>query len=212
MLWSTDAAGRVLHQSPTRPDAGCGVWHRCPCVGAVSEFFFFFTDSCQLGFYSRWFSPNWDDLARIKLYRPNQVVSADDWNGRNRPKSALNHFGIAKIGFEWGPNILNLSLILFWIFVASFVFSFLFCVLFCVSCLLLSLFCKSRHSNVFFKNILIVKIYIENINKNIFNNFLVAAPTSYFLKKLLSPAPAPKSGNAPMLHRFFAYCGFFFSP
>ena len=31
--------------------------------------------------------------------------------------------------------------------------------LFCVSCLLLSLFCESRHSNVFFKNILIVKIY-----------------------------------------------------
>ena len=28
-----------------------------------------------------------------------------------------------------------------------------------VSCLLLSLFCESRHSNVFFKNILIVKIY-----------------------------------------------------
>ena len=28
-----------------------------------------------------------------------------------------------------------------------------------VSCLLLSLFCESRHSNVFFNNILIVKIY-----------------------------------------------------
>ena len=28
-----------------------------------------------------------------------------------------------------------------------------------LSCLLLSLFCESRHSNVFFKNILIVKIY-----------------------------------------------------
>ena len=39
------------------------------------------------------------------------------------------------------------------IFVASFVF--------CVSCLLLSLFCESRHSNVFFKNILIVKMKVQ---------------------------------------------------
>ena len=41
------------------------------------------------------------------------------------------------------------------LFVASFVISFLFC----VSCLLLSFFCDQGHSNVLFKNILIVKIY-----------------------------------------------------
>ena len=80
----------------------------------------------------------------------------------------------------------------------------MFSFLFCVSCLLLSLFCKSRHSNVFFKNILIVKIYIENINKNIFNNFLIAESRhshTLLFQKLLNPAPAPKSRNAPVLRR-----------
>ena len=40
------------------------------------------------------------------------------------------------------------------------------------TCLLLYFFCELRHSDVFFKNILIVKIYIK-YNKNIFNNFLI---------------------------------------
>ena len=69
-------------------------------------------------------------------------------------------------------------------------------------------FCESRHSNVFFKNILIVKIY-RKLNKNIFNNFLIAESrrthTNLF-QKLPSPAPAPatapepESRNAPVLH------------
>ena len=51
---------------------------------------------------------------------------------------------------------------------------------------------------MFFKNILIVKVYRE-LNKNIFNNFLIAAPHRTLLfQKLPSLAPtlAPESGNA----------------
>ena len=56
------------------------------------------------------------------------------------------------------------------------------------------------------KNIFLPLKYIENKNKNIFNNFLIAAPhctRTLFFQKLPSPAPAPapKSGNAPVLHR-----------
>ena len=54
------------------------------------------------------------------------------------------------------------------------------------------------------KNIFLLLKYIENINKNIFNNFLIAAPChtcTLFFQKLSSPASAPESGNAPVLHR-----------
>ena len=54
--------------------------------------------------------------------------------------------------------------------------------------------------------------YIKNINKNIFNNFLIAKSRrtrTHLFKKLPSPAPvpapapapAPESRNAPVLHR-----------
>ena len=130
---SLDTAGRVPHQSPTQPDAGCSVRRGCRVSLIHANSASICANSARIG--------------------PNQVVLAGN---RNKPKSALNYAGTAEIGFEWGPNILNLFFLNFiWIFVASFVFSFLFC----VSCLLLSLFCESRHSNVFFKNILIVKIY-----------------------------------------------------
>ena len=52
--------------------------------------------------------------------------------------------------------------------------------------------------NVFFKNILSVK-YIKNINKNIFNNFLITVPTPYFFQILLSLVPILKSENASVL-------------
>ena len=46
--------------------------------------------------------------------------------------------------------------------------------------------------------------YIENININNFNNFLITAPELYFFQKLPNPTPAPalesEFGNAPMLH------------
>ena len=132
-----------------------GVWHltRLPVRQCRIWAFFFFPQICA---NSAWFALNWADSTRIGLYWPNWVVSAGNRNGQNGPKSVLNHAGIAKIGFEWGPNILNLSFLNFILNICYF-----FCVffLFCVSCLLLSLFCESRHSNVFFKNILIVKIY-----------------------------------------------------
>ena len=54
------------------------------------------------------------------------------------------------------------------------------------------------------KNILLPLKYIENINKNILNNFLIAASCSthtLFFQKLLSLASAPKSGNTPVVHR-----------
>ena len=60
--------------------------------------------------------------------------------------------------------------------------------------------CKlSQNKNIFFP----LK-YIENINKNILNKILIAAPhhtRTLFFQKFLSPAPAPKFGNAPVLHR-----------
>ena len=45
--------------------------------------------------------------------------------------------------------------------------------------------------------------YIKYINKNIFNNFLIAESRrtrTHFFQKLPSPAPAPESRNAPVLH------------
>ena len=68
-------------------------------------------------------------------------------------------------------------------------------------CLLLYFLCELRHSNVFFKNILIVKIY----KKNIFNNFLIVESRrtcTLLFQKLPSPALAPESWNAPVLHRY----------
>ena len=95
-------------------------------------YYFIFMVSCQLGFYSRRFVPNRDFSVQIKLYRPNRVVSAGDWN---RPKLALNHARTAKIGFEWGPNILNLSFLNFILNICCF-----FCVFFFVLCFLPSSF------------------------------------------------------------------------
>ena len=94
VLGSTDATGRVPHRSPIWGAANYAAAHAS--VPRLRFFFFFF-------FYK--FAPNWANSARIRSYRPNQIVSADS---RNRPKSALNHAGTAEIGFEWGPNSLLL--------------------------------------------------------------------------------------------------------
>ena len=57
--------------------------------------------------------------------------------------------------------------------------------------------------------------YIKNINKNIFNNFLIAKSRrtrTHLFQKLPSPvpapapAPAPESRNAPVLHRLETLC------
>ena len=80
------------------------------------------------------FVPNRADSTRIGPYRPYRIVSAGDRYGQNRPETA-------EIGLETRRNNRNSDLK-------------------CVFCLLLSLFCESRHGNVFFKNILIVKIFL----------------------------------------------------
>ena len=106
--------------------------HRC----RVWVFFFF----PQIRVNSARFAPTQLDLRqigfdsrRIGPYWPYWIVLAGDRYGRNKPKTA-------EISLETRQNRQNTDLR-------------------GVSCLLLSLFCESRHSNVFFKNILILKIY-----------------------------------------------------
>ena len=108
----------------------------CPHGGAAFEFFFFPRIRADVAR----FTPNWlrftlnrVDSARIGPYRPYRIILAGDRYGRNRPETP-------KINLETCRNRQNSDLR-------------------GVSCLLLSLFCESRNSNVFFKNILIVKIY-----------------------------------------------------
>ena len=120
----------VLCRSPTRLPT---------YVGAAFELFFiiFFH-----GFASTWllFAPNRDDSAR--MLKQAEIGLKSHWNSRNRVwmRLKLLKFVIPQFYFEY------LLLLL----------CFLFC---CVSCLLLSLFCESRHSNMFLNNILIVKMH-----------------------------------------------------
>ena len=116
-------------------------WDAVACVSVPRlRFFFFFLgfaptrlDSRQIGF----------DLSRTRLIRLEsghighigsyRLATDTAETGLKRPKQA-------EISLETRRNSRNFDLR-------------------GVSCLLLSLFCESRHSNVFFKNILIVKIY-----------------------------------------------------
>ena len=138
-------------------------------VSRLSFFFFFFfffffleftltqLDLCRLSFDSR----------RTGPIRPESSCSTEsgyiDWRPK-QPKSALNHAETAKIGFQWGPNILNLSFLNFILniccffydlfFVVFFFFFFFFC------CFLPSFFVWIKAIVMcFFKKILIVKIY-----------------------------------------------------
>ena len=134
-LESTDAAGRVPHPRPTRLLA-----RRCH----VRVFFLdlrrlgsICADAARFAPNRLRFASNRADSARIEPYRPYRMVSANDQYGRygqNRPETA-------EIGLETCRNNRNSDLK-------------------CVFCLLLSSFCESRHGNVFFKNILIVKIFL----------------------------------------------------
>ena len=105
------------------PDTGCGIWHGCLCVNAASELFLFFysirTDSTLIRTESGWFNQN-------------RAVSADDRNGWNKQKWALNHVETVEINFEWSPNILNLSFLSFILNICYF-----FCVFFFVLCFVL---------------------------------------------------------------------------
>ena len=103
----------------------------CPRVGAASELFFF------LGFAMTRLDSRWTGHI-LAIIGPYWVVSAGDRNGQNMLKSALNHAGTVEIGFEWCPNILNLSILnfimnIYCFFCVVFFFLFLFVCLFCVS-------------------------------------------------------------------------------
>ena len=127
-LWSKDAVGRVPHWSPTQGATSDVASRRS--VPHLSPFFFFPPHRI---------SPTWLDSHRTRQIRSKssrigwiglyQSATKTDQNGRNRPKSALNHARTAKIGFEWGPNILNLSLLNFILNICCF-----FCVFFFVLC------------------------------------------------------------------------------
>ena len=146
-LECTDAAGRVPHPSSTRRDAGRGVRRGWLRVGAASAFFFFFfSDLCRLGSIradaARFapnrlrFAPNRANSARIGPYRPYQWISAGDRYGRNRPESAetcRNQPWKSPERPKFWPQMrfLPYSFFVLWI----------------------------KYINVFFKNILIVKIY-----------------------------------------------------
>ena len=156
-LWGTDAARRVPHRSPTWPNARCSVRRDCLHIDAMSELFFF-SDSHRLNSIRVDLASIHADSARSGPYQSNRVISADD---RNRLKLALNHAEIAEIGFEWVPNILNLSFINFILNICCFFCVFFFVFVFCFVFLAFFFLCfvNQDHSNVFFKNILIVKIY-----------------------------------------------------
>ena len=108
-------------------NAGCGIRRSC-CVWVFFFSFFFFHRFTSTQLDSRRFALNWEDSAKIMPYWPNRVVLAGN---RKKPKSTLNHAGIAKIGFEWGQNILNMPFLNFILNSSCF---------FCVLCFLPSYF------------------------------------------------------------------------
>ena len=112
----SDVALHGVRPLTTLPMRWCHVW----------VFFFFF-----LGFMPTWlwFSPKRADLARIRTYRPNQIVLA---NNRNRLWMRPKHLNFVL------PQFYSEYLLLLLCFLFRFV--------------------NQGHSNVFFKNILIVKI------------------------------------------------------
>ena len=110
-LESTDAAGRVPHPHPTRPDAGRNIQCGCSLIDVASAFFFFFLgftltrlDSRQLGLIradtARFvpnrlrFAPNRANSDRIRPYQPATDTAE---TGRKQPKLALNMAQKAKI-------------------------------------------------------------------------------------------------------------------
>ena len=125
-------------------DAGCGVRRSCPCVGTASElFFFFFKIRIELG----QFDQNWVvsvEFGCIGLWLK-QSKQADIglescrnqlWMRLKHPKSVIPQF--------YSEYLL---------FLLCYLFCFVFLAFFFLS------FVNQDHSNVFFKNILIVKIY-----------------------------------------------------
>ena len=137
---STNAAPEVSHPRPTRDTASDAVTR---ALVRVCVFFFFFSNSRQLSSIHAnaaqfvpnqlRFAPNRSDSAKIGPYRSYQVVQAGSRYGRNRLETAETCQKRPKSALNMAGKA--------------------------ETCLLLSFFCESRHNNVFFKNILIVKIY-----------------------------------------------------
>ena len=130
---STDERAAASVAAPRVEPRWTPMWHPPSCVSAVSQLFYFLFFIFFLGFVLTRlrFNQNRAVLAEsgcigwIRCYRP-----AVETN--KRPKLALNHAEIVEIGFEWGPNILNLSFLNFILNICCFfVFSFLFCFVLC---------------------------------------------------------------------------------
>ena len=104
----------------------------------ASEFFFGIrANSC-------WTGPIRTKSGRIGGIGSYWLAAKTDRNGWKRAKSTLNHAGTAKIGFEWGPNILNLSFLNFILNICCF-----FCVFFFVLCFLpLKIYLKWKWYNI----------------------------------------------------------------
>ena len=131
MLESTDAAPEVPHPRPTRLPA---------CLSVSAIFFFFFLgfaltrlDSCRIGFDSHRTGLIWPKSGRIGHIGSYRPAADTGWKRLIQARNGRNMPETAEIGLEYGRKSQNLPSSFF--------------------------FCESRHSNVFFKNILIVKIY-----------------------------------------------------
>ena len=86
--------GRGWEGAAPESDAGCGVRraNAAACTSVPRLSFFFFSqiraDSAQFALTQLQFAPNRADLARIKPYWLNRVLSAGD---QNEPKSACRN-------------------------------------------------------------------------------------------------------------------------
>ena len=131
-----------------RTGVRCGVWHLTWLLARRCRVWaFFFSDSRQLGFDSRWTGVIRPESGRIgrqlKRWKQAEIGLESCRNNRNRlwmrpkhPKSVLPQF--------YSEYLLLLLCFLFcFVFLAFFFLCFV----------------NQGHSNVFFKNILIVKIY-----------------------------------------------------
>ena len=131
-LGCTDTAGRVLHQSLMRPDVGCGVRHGCQGVSVAFEFFLFFFFS-RIRSDSTQFAPTW------LWFAPIQLESCRIGQRQKQSKRSKQ----VEIGLESSRNSRHSHL---WGILMCFLPSSFFVL-------------WIKHSNVFLKNILIVKIY-----------------------------------------------------
>ena len=105
----------------------CGVWHLTWLLAhwcRVWAFFFHIfaltrLDLRQLGFYLRWAGLIWPESSRI------------GWIELFRPTTETAEIGLEfEIGFEWGPNNLNLSFLNFILNIFLLLLCFLFCFMF----------------------------------------------------------------------------------